>query len=96
MVFLVGIRIDRQGYIVVLDTTATISMVRKKNLPLGVLKNTMPTAAIRMEDGHVVHSQGDYKVHVPMRCRSSAQKFCVMDTEAFNFFLAIDFFAEHQ
>ena len=50
----------------VLDTGASISMVAKKILPCGSLKNTLTTAAIRMGDGHVVHSCGDFEVEVPM------------------------------
>ena len=56
----------------------------------------MPTAAIRMGDPHVVHSCGDCKVDVPMGSRSIACRFYVMDTEAFNFVLATDFFVEHS
>ena len=50
----------------VLDTGATISIVAKNILPCGSLKNTMTTAAIRLGDGHVVHSCGDCEVEVPM------------------------------
>ena len=49
----------------VLDTGATVSILAKKSLPGGDLKNTMPTAAVRMGDGHVVHSCGDCEVDVP-------------------------------
>ena len=55
----------------------------------------MPTAAIRMGDGHVVHSCGDCEVEVPMGSRGIAHQFYVMDTEAFNFVLGADFFVEH-
>ena len=41
----------------------------KKTLPYGSLKNTMTTAAIRMEDRHVVHSCGDCEVEVLTRSR---------------------------
>ena len=54
----------------------------------------MPTAAIRMGDGHVVHSCGDCEVDVPMGCKSVVHRFYVMDTEAFDFVLGTDFFAE--
>ena len=84
-----------QEYLEVLDTGATISMVAKKILPPGVLKNTMPTATISMGDGHVVHSCGDCEVDVPMGSTSIAHRFYVMGTEAFDFVLGIDFFAEH-
>ena len=56
----------------------------------------MPTAAIRMGDGHVVHSCGDCEVDVPMVSRSIAHRFYVMDTEAFDFVLGTDFFVEHS
>ena len=56
----------------------------------------MPTAAIRMGDGHVVHSFGDLEVEVPIGSRSIAHRFYVMDTEAFNFVLGTDFFVEHS
>ena len=56
----------------------------------------MPTAAIRMGDGHVVHSCGDCGVDVPMGSRSIAHHFYVMDTEAFNFVLGTGFFIEHS
>ena len=56
----------------------------------------MPTAAIRMGDGHVVHSCRDCEVDVPMGSRSIAHRFYVMDTEAFKFVLGTDFFVEHS
>ena len=68
----------------------------KKILPRGDLKNDIPTAAIRMGDGHVVHSCGDCEVEVPMGSRSIAHPFYVMDTEAFDFVLGTDFFVEHS
>ena len=40
----------------------------------------MPTAAIRMGDGHVVHSFGDSGVNVPIGSRSIGHWFYVMDT----------------
>ena len=64
----------------VLDTGATISIVAKKILPCGSLKNTMTTAAIRMADGYVVHSCGDCEVEVPMGSRTIAYRFYVMHT----------------
>ena len=67
----------------------------KKTLPLGDLKNIMPTAAIRMGDGHMVHSCGDWEVVVPMGSRSIDHRFYVMDTEAFDMALGTNFFAEH-
>ena len=68
----------------------------KKTLPRGDLKNTMPTAAIRMGDGHVVHSCGYCEVHVPIASRSIAHQFYVMDTEAFDFVLGTNFFVEYS
>ena len=56
----------------------------------------MPTAAIRMGDGHVVHSCGDCEVEVPMGPRSIAHRFYVMDIEAIDFVLGTDFFVEHS
>ena len=47
-------------------------MVAKKTLPRGDVKNIMPTAAIRMGDGHEVHNCGDPDVDVPMVTRSIA------------------------
>ena len=91
--FLVRIRLGGREYLGVLDTGATISIVAKK--PRGDLKNIMPTAAIRMGDGRVVHSCGDCEVDVPMGSRSIAHRFYAMDTEAFDFVLGTDFFAEH-
>ena len=70
-------------------------MVAKKSLPCGSLTNTMPTAAIRMGDGHVVHSCGDCEVEVLMGSRTIAHRFYVMDTEAFEFVLGTDFFVQH-
>ena len=49
--FWVRIRLGGCEYLAVLDTGATISIMAKKILPCGSLKNTMTTAAIRMEDG---------------------------------------------
>ena len=56
----------------------------------------MTTAAIRMGDGHVVHSCGDCEVEVPMGSRTIARRFYVMDTEAFDFVLGTDFFVQHS
>ena len=80
----------------VLDTGATISIVSKKILPRLDLKIIMPTAAIRMGNGHVVHGCGDCAVDVPMVSGSIAHWLYVMDTEAFNFVLGTDFFVEHS
>ena len=55
----------------------------------------MPTAAIRITHGHVVHSCGDCKVEVPIGSRTIAHRFYVMDTEAFDFVLGTDFFVQH-
>ena len=74
----------------------TISIVAKKTLICGSLKNTMTTAAIRIGDGHVVHSCGDCEVEVPMGSRTIAHRFFVMDTEAFDFVLGTDFFVPHS
>ena len=56
----------------------------------------MTTAAIRMGDGHVVHSCGDCEVEVPMGSLTIAHRFYVMDTEAFHFVLGTDFFVQHS
>ena len=93
--FWVCIRLGGREYLGVLDTGATISIVAKKTLNSGDLKNIMPTAAIHMGDGHVVHSCGDCEIRVPMGSRSIAHRFYVMDTEAFDFVLGTDFLAEH-
>ena len=94
--FRVRIRLGGREYLGVLDTGATISIVAKKILPCGSLKNTMTTAAIRMGDGHVVHSCGDCEVEVPMGSRTISHRFYVMDTEAFDFVLGTDFFVQHS
>ena len=73
--FWVRIRLGGREYLGVLDTGATISIVAKKILPCGSLKNTMTTAAIRMGDGHVVHSCGECEVEVPMGSRTIAHRF---------------------
>ena len=93
--FWVRIRLGGREYLGLLDTGATISIVAKKALPLGDLKHIMPTAAIRMGDGHVVHSCGDCAVDVPMGSRSIVHRFYVMDPEAFDFVLGTDLFVEH-
>ena len=94
--FWVRIRLGGREYLGVLDTGATISIVAKKILPCGSLKSTMTTAAIRMGDGHVVHSCGDCEVEVPLGSRTIAHRFYVMDTEAFDFVLGTDFFVQHS
>ena len=94
--FWVRIRLGGREYLGVLDTGGTISIVAKKISPLGDLKNIMPTATIRMGDGHVLHSCGDCEVDVPMGSRSIAHRFYVMDTEAFDFVLGTDFFVQHS
>ena len=92
--FWVRIHLGEREYLGVLDTGATISIVAKKILPCGDQMNILPTAAIRMGDGHVVHRSGDCEVEVPMGSRSIAHRFYVMDTEAFDFVLGTDFFVE--
>ena len=94
--FWVRIRLGEHEYLGVLDTGATISIVAKNILPCGSPTHTLPTAAIRMGDGHVVHSCGDCKVEVPMGSRTIAHRFYVMDTEAFDFVLGTDFFVQHS
>ena len=94
--FWVRIRLGGREYLGILDTGATICIVAKKTLPCGSLKNTMTTAAIRIGDGHVVHSCGDCEVEVPMGSRTIAHRFYVMDTEAFDFVLGTDFFVQHS
>ena len=94
--FWVRIRLGGREYLGVLDTGATIPIVAKKSLPCGDLKNILPTAAIRVGDGHVVHSCGDCEVKVPMGSRSIAHRFYVMDTEAFDFALGTDILVEHS
>ena len=94
--FWVCIRLGGREYLGVLDTGATISIVAKKILPCGSLKNTMATAAIRMGDRHVVHSCGDCEVEVPMGSRTIAHRFYVMDTKAFDLVLGTDFFVQHS
>ena len=44
----------------------------------------------------MVHSCGDCEVEVPMGSRTIAHQFYVMNTEAFDFVLATDFFVEHS
>ena len=94
--FWVRIRLGGREYLGVLDTGATISIVAKKILPGGDLKNILPTAAIRMGDGHVVHSCRDCEVKVPMGSRSIAHWCNMVDTEAFDFVLGTDLFVEHS
>ena len=79
-----------------MDTGATISIVAENILPYGSLTNTMPTAAIRMGDEHVVHSCGVCEVEVPMGSRTTAHRLHVMDTEAFEFVLGTDFFVQQS
>ena len=92
----VRIRLGGLEYLGVLDTGATISIVAKKILPCGSLKNTMTNAAIPMGDEHVVHSCGDCEVEVPMGPRTIAHRFYVIDTEDFDFVLGTDFFVQHS
>ena len=94
--FWIRIRLGGREYLGVLDAGATISIVAKKTLPCGSLKNTMTTAAIRMGDGLVVHSCGDCEVEVPMGSGTIAHRFHVMDTGAFDFVLGTDFFVQHS
>ena len=68
----------------------------KRGLRRGDLINIMPTAGIRMGDGHVLHGCGDCEVDVPVGSRSIAHRFYLMDTEAFGFVLGTDFFVEHS
>ena len=88
LVFWVRIRLGGRDYLGVLDTRATKSIVAKKILPCGSLKNTMTTAALR-PGGWTCGAQlrGDCEVEVPMGSRTIAHRFYVMDTEAFDFVL---------
>ena len=95
MVLWVRIPLGRQKYLRVMDTGATISIVARKPLPPGDVKNILTTAAICMGDGDVLHSCGDWKVDVPMGSWSIARRSYLMDTEAFNILLGTDFSAEH-
>ena len=95
LVFRVRSRLGGRGWLGVLDTWANISIVAKKTLPRGDLKNLRPTTAIRMGDGHLAHSCVHCEVDVHMGTRSIVHQFYVMDTEAFDFVLGTDFFAEH-
>ena len=88
--FLVRILFGRREYL------GYFTNCGQKMLPRGILKNIMPTAAIRMGDGLVVHSCGDYEADLPMGCRSNAHRFYVIETEAFHFVLGTDFFVEHS
>ena len=92
--FWVSIRLGGREYLGVLDTGATISILAKKTLPRGDLKNIMPTPAICMGDGHVVHSCGECEVDEPMGSRSIAHLFSVMDTEAADYILGTDFLVQ--
>ena len=56
----------------------------------------MPTTAIRMKDGHVVHSCGACEVDVSIESKIIAHQVYVMDTKAFHFVLGTDFFVEHS
>ena len=94
--FWVRIRLGEREYLGVLETGASISIVAKKMLPCGSPTNTMPIAAIRMGDGHVVHSCGDCEVEVRMGSQSIAHRFYVMETKAFDFVLGTDFFVQHS
>ena len=93
--FWVRICLGRQEYLGVLDTGATISILAKNILPRADVKNIMPTAAIWMVHGHVVHSCGACEVDVPMGSKSIALRFYVMDAEGFGFVLGTDFFVGH-
>ena len=68
----------------------------KRILTCGSLKNGMTTAAIRMGDGHVVHSCGDCEMEVPMGSRTFPHWFYVMDTEAFDFVFGTDFLVQQS
>ena len=56
----------------------------------------MPTAAIRMGDGHVVHNCGVFEVEVLVGSRNIAHRLYVTDTEGFDFVLGTQFFVEHS
>ena len=96
LVFWVRILLGGREYLGVLDTGATISIMAKKTLTRGDLKNTIPTAAICMGDGHVAHGCGNCEVSVPMGSRRIVHQFYMMDTEAFDFVLGTNFFVEHS
>ena len=93
--FWVRICLGNKNYLGVLDTGATISIVARKMLPCAELNNIMPTAAIRIGDSHPVHSCGNCEVNVPIGTRSIVHRFCLMNTEAFDFVLVTNFFAKH-
>ena len=59
LVFSVRIRPEGRENLAVVDAGAAISILAMKILPRGDVKNIMPTAVIRMQDRHVVHSCRD-------------------------------------
>ena len=94
MVFRVRICLGGGEYLGLLYTDDTIHIVAKKTLPRDGLKNTMPTTAICIGDGHMVHSCGNCEVEITMGSRSIPHRFDVMVTEAFVCILGADFFTE--
>ena len=71
LVFWVLVRLGGGEYPGILDNGATIWIVAKKVLPRAGLKNIMPTAAIRLGEGHAVQSCGHCEADVPMASRGS-------------------------
>ena len=90
MVFWITVKIGDQVYKAVLDTGATLSILARRMLKHAKIRKTK-TVAIRVGDGRTSHSLGGVNVTVCLGDEQVTQHCKVLDTEAFDIVIGIDF-----
>ena len=88
MVFCILVKIGDQAFRAVLDTGATLSIVGRRLLK--TFKKTK-TVAIRVGDGHTIHSLGGVDVTIPLGDETVTGYCRVLDTDAFDIVIGTDF-----
>ena len=81
-------KIEDQVFCAWLDTDATLSIVARHLLK--TIKKTK-TVAIRVGDGHTIHSLGVIDVTICLGDETVTQHCRVLDTDAFDIGIAADF-----
>ena len=83
-------KIGDQVYKAVLDMGATLSIVARSLLKQAKIRKTK-TEAIRIGDGRTIHSKGGVDVIVCLGDEQATQHCKVLDTDAFDHVIGIDF-----
>ena len=90
MVFCITVKIGDQVYKAVLDTGATLSIVACRLLKQTKIRKTK-TVAIKVGDGRTIHSLGSVDVTVCLGAEQVTQYCKVIDDNAFEIVIGIDF-----